>query len=563
MKVIAKTFNTFLLLISVLAPGCISKNAKTQRALDVIALRRGEITLCGSQEFGEVDFSILCHSDSRKTFQLGISLLHSFEYEEAEKAFVKTIDLDPDCAMAYWGVAMSNFHSLWSQKGNEYLEKGSRVLEVAQSLPKSVREQDYIDAVHVFYKDWQSIDRTKRILLFENKMKELYEKYPEDKEAAIFYSLALIATANPADKKYKNQIKAGKILESMSADQPDHPGIAHYIIHTYDYPELAAQALSTARRYAEIAPASAHAQHMPSHIFTRLGLWQESIRSNMNSTASALCYGQSIDSTGHWDEELHGMDYLVYAYLQAGENEKALQQLDYLNSFRKVFPVSFKVAYAMAAIPSRIALENKNWLAAAQVRFPPIEIDWTAFPWEKSIVHFTRALGAVRSGDIESSKNELALLTGFHQRLLEMGETYKAGQVSIQIKTVSAWISFAEGNDQEAIRLMEEAVHMEYSTTKHPVTPGEVLPAGELLGDLYMAMGNPVKALKAYEFDLQQHPNRFNGLYGAAIAARAINDDQKAAKYFEALLLNTQHSETHRIEIADARKFIEARRSRI
>lgn len=557
MKVTVQSSKLFLLLILVGSVSCENKNSKREAELNSLELIRGEITLCGNQEFGETDFLVLCSVESRKTFELGISLLHSFEYEEAEKAFVKTIDLDPNCAMAYWGIAMSNFHSLWLQSGNKYLVKGSRVLEIAQSIPKSEREQDYLDAIYMFYKDWESIDHEKRKLLFENKMRELYEKYPEDKEAAIFYALALNATANPGDKKYVNQLKAGKILESIVADQPNHPGIAHYIIHTYDYPELAERALSTARRYAEIAPASAHAQHMPSHIFIRLGLWEESIRSNLNSTASALCYGQSIDPSRHWDEELHGMDYLVYAYLQIGETEKALEQLEYLNTFKKVFPVNFKVAYAMAAIPSRIVLENKDWLAAAKLEFPPIQFEWANFPWENSIVHFTKALGSARSGDIESARNEHAVLTANHQRLLDVLESYKANQVKIQITTVSAWISFAEGKYPEAIELMEEAVNMEYSTTKHAVTPGEVLPAGELLGDLFMEMGNPAKALKAYEFELQQHPNRFNGLYGAATAAKAIKEDKKAINYFELLLSNTENSGKNRKEIQEAKEFID------
>ncbi len=556
MKIKSQTSIFILTLITLVIFSCQNKNSKIEAELNSIELIRGEITLCGDQEFGEIDFSILCNSESRKAFELGISLLHSFEYEEAEKAFVKTIDLDPSCAMAYWGVAMSNFHSLWLQSGNKYLEKGERILEIAQTLPKSERDQDYLDAIHVFYKDWESIEHGKRKLLFENKMKELYEKYPDDKEAAIFYALALNATANPSDKEYVNQKKAGEILESIFPSQPNHPGIAHYIIHTYDYPELAEQALTTARRYAEIAPASAHAQHMPSHIFIRLGLWEESIGSNLNSTASALCYGQSIDPSGHWDEELHGMDYLVYAYLQIGENEKAQEQLDYLNSFKKVFPVNFKVAYAMAAIPSRIALENKNWADAAKLQFPPIEIDWDNFPWEKSIVHYTRAMGSIRLGDIESSKNELALLTASHQKLLDLEESYKANQVKIQINTVSAWIYFAEGKNQEALKLMEEAVKMEYNTTKHAVTPGEVLPTGELLGDLFMEMRNPTKALEAYEIDLKLHPNRFNGLYGAATAAKALDEDQKAAKYFEALLSQTNNSQNDRKEIQEAKEFI-------
>lgn len=549
--------STFLLLTIAIALSCDNKKSERDVARNAIDLISGDITLCGDQEFGSIDFAVHCGAESRKTFELGISLLHSFEYEEAEKAFVKTIDLDPDCAMAYWGIAMSNFHSLWLQSGTKYLEKGASVLAIAQALPKEQRAQDYIDAIHVFYKDWDTIDHAKRKLLFENKMKELHEKYPEDKEAAIFYALALNATADPRDKTYVNQIKAGKILESLSVGQPNHPGIAHYIIHAYDYPELAERALSTARRYAEIAPASAHAQHMPSHIFTRLGLWQESIRSNINSTASALCYGQSIDSTGHWDEELHGMDYLVYAYLQIGDNERAEEQLAYLNSFTKVFPVNFKVAYAMAAIPSRIALENKNWLAAAHVQFPPLKIEWSRFPWEKSIIHFTRALGSARSGDVTSSRVELGVLSEAHQKLVSEGEAYKANQVKIQINIVSAWIFFAEGKNEEALKLMEEAVNMERQTTKHAVTPGEVLPAGELLGDLLMEMGNPERALRAYEMNLQQHPNRFNGLWGAATAARAIKEDQLAMKYFKELVSNNRSERKGRKEIQEAIEFIE------
>jgi tetratricopeptide (TPR) repeat protein len=550
-----KIVSSYLLLLAILIISCQTKPTPKQADLSGIDLLRGEITMCGGQQLGEVNFPVSCNAQSRDTFKLAISLLHSFEYEEAEKAFVKTIDLDPNCVMAYWGVAMSNFHSLWMQSGTVYLEKGEKILSVAQTLPKTEHEQDYLDAIHVFYKDWKTIDRNKRKQLFEQKMEALYKKYPNDKEAAIFYALALNATADPTDKTYVNQKKAGQILKTIFKDQPDHPGVAHYIIHTYDYPELAKLALPTARRYAQIAPASAHAQHMPSHIFTRLGLWEESISSNINSTNSAVCYGQSINPDGHWDEELHGMDYLVYAYLQKGENEKAREQLDYLKSFKKVFPLTFKVAYAAAAIPSRVALENKNWKEAANVQPPSFELDWKSFPWQRSILHFARALGSVHTKDIKSAQHELDTLKSLHQELVNKGDKYQAGQVQIQITAAQAWIHFANGKKEEALSLMKEAANMEYNTGKHSVTPGEVLPAGELLGDLLMELGRSQEALDAYEYDLKQHPNRFNGLYGAARAAKTLGDKQKASHYFELLLLQTKNAGSSRPELEEARKF--------
>ena len=356
--------------------------------------------------------------------------------------------------------------------------------------------------------------------------------------------MAIRAAANPADKTYTSQIKSGKLLESIYPNQPNHPGIAHYLIHNYDYPELAKFALPIARRYAEIAPASAHAQHMPSHIFTRLGLWDESINSNINSTSSALCYSQSIDPESHWDEELHGMDYLVYAYLQVGENKKANEQYEYLKSIKKVFPVNNKIAHAAAAIPSRIALENRNWQLASNLNLPEIGIDWKDFPWQNSILHFARAIGSLRSGDINAGEIELLILKKFKQELVELNDPSKANKVQIEIKTVEAWVDFKKGNKTDALVLMKEVANMEYNTSKGPVTPGEVLPAGELLADMLYDMDKYEEALTAYEFDLTQHPNRFNGIYGAAKSARAMGDLKKSEKYYKQLsLLNSDRTE--------------------
>lgn len=522
-----------------------------------IKLLRGDITLCGNGEFGEVRFALECALDVQETFNLAISLLHSFEYEEAEKAFVQVIDADPDCAMAYWGVAMSNFHALWLQSGTDYLVKGAKILNASKSIDKSEKARDYINAISVFYQDWETVSHQNRVKLFEEKMKEVYSKYNEDKEAAIFYALALRAAADPADKSYKNQKASGKILESIYPDQPNHPGIAHYIIHNYDYPELAVLALSTARSYAEIAPASAHAQHMPSHIFTRLGLWNESISSNLQSTSAALCYSESSDKPGHWDEELHGMDYLVYAYLQIGDNQKAQEQYRYLKTFNEVFPANFKIAYAAAAIPARIALENKNWEQATSLELPKLTLDWSQFPWQRSILHFARAMGAVRLGNISQAENELAILISNQKELIEAKDTYKTNQVQIQINIIESWLLLSKGKQPEALDLMKKTVVMEYNTNKHPVTPGEVLPAGEIYGDMLLEVGQPDQALVVYEKDLKQHPNRFNGLFGAALAAKTMIDQETAKRYFTQLINQCADVNSDRPELIIAREYLE------
>ncbi len=534
------------------------KDKKSSVDVTAINLLRGDIKLCGNGEFGKVDFPFSCNPSIRETFDLGISLLHSFEYDEAEKAFVKVIDADPDCAMAYWGVAMSNFHSLWIQTGTEYLEKGSKILKAAEALPQSERERDYLEAIGAFYHGWETVNRPTRIALFEQKMEAIYKKYPTDREAAIFYALSLCATADPADKTYRNQLKSGKILESLLELEPDHPGIAHYIIHNYDCPELAHLALPMARNYAKIAPASAHAQHMPSHIFTRLGLWEESIQSNLNSTAAALCYSESLNPNAHWDEELHGMDYLVYAYLQIGDNKKANEQYEYLKTFKEVFPADFKIAYTTAAIPARIALENRDWKQAAHLELPGLQLDWNKFPWQKSIYHFARALGALHLNDKESARNELYVMKSLYQQLLDMQKGYEANQVQIQIKMIEAWMEWSIGNKNKAIDLMTEATTMENNTAKHPVTPGEVLPAGELLGDILLKCNKWKEALQAYENNLRTHPNRFNGIYGAAKAALVLGDKEKALMYFKKLIDIAKSVNSERPEIQEAKSFVNA-----
>ncbi len=532
----------------------------SSESISEINLKRGDVVLCGppDKQFGTVEFETSCPDKVKEDFNLAIALLHSFEYDEAEKVFAKIIDAEPGCAMAYWGVAMSNYHQVWpSPPSQAELEKGNKAISIAQSITqKSERESDYINAIAVFYKDWKNMDHHTRSVNFEKAMEKLYTKYPEDKEAAIFYALSLDGSADPADKSYANQRKAGAILTALYPGEPDHPGIVHYIIHSYDYPGLAALALPAARKYASIAPSSAHAQHMPSHIFTRLGLWDESIQSNILSTSSARCYAESAGIKGHWDEELHGMDYLVYAYLQKGENALAKQQFDYLKTITEVYPVDFKEAYAFAAIPSRYYLENKMWKEAAGIETFPGNFPWQNFPWQNAIFHFARLLGGVHIGNIALARNELKTLNSLHDTLVAQKDPYKANQVMIQIKTGEAWILFGERKTGEALQQMNIAADMEDKTEKSPVTPGEVLPAKELLADMLMQLNKPAEALEAYEADLKTHPNRFNGLYGAALASEKINNIEKAKYYYNQLTAIANSPDANRHELETAKSFL-------
>lgn len=561
MKIKLLCLNLFQFGIIILLIACGGNQAAPSiQAINEINLRRGEIVTCGpaDQQLGTVSFATSCSPETKKEFDMAIALLHSFEYDEAEKAFAKIIDKDPGCAMAFWGVAMSNYHQVWlAPPTPAELEKGLKAITIAQSLaPKSGIEADYINAIASFYKDWNSVNHRTRSLNYAKAMEDIYKKKPGDKEASIFYALSLVATADPTDKSYSNQKKAGEILNSIFADVPNHPGIVHYIIHTYDYPELAEMALPAARKYASVAPSSAHAQHMPSHIFTRLGLWDESIQSNLVSTSAARCYAENSGIKGHWDEELHGMDYLVYSYLQKADNVHAKQQVDYLKTIQEVYPVNFKVAYAFAAIPSRYYLENKMWKEASEMKTYQKDFPWQRFPWQKAIIHFTRLLGSANIGDIGSAKEELEILNQIHDTLSSWKDIYSANQVEIQIKTGEAWILFKEGKKNEAMKMMLDATELEDKTGKNPVTPGEVLPARELLADMLLQSNRPAEAFKAYEEDLKKHPNRFNSLYGAALASERSNNKDKAAHYYKQLMTLVNDLQSQRPELEIAKKYL-------
>ncbi|MDB3938410.1 hypothetical protein N9373_06785 [Flavobacteriaceae bacterium] len=554
-------YNKLLIVLSIILcfSSCENKKTTSIQSFTELDLKRGDLLLCGDPNFGDVSFALSCRYDLRETFNLGLSLMHSFEYAEAEKAFVSVLDQDPECLMAYWGTAMSILnHPLSFKQNSKSLERGEKLLKVAQTLtPNNDREKDYIDAVTVYFNDWQNLDTKTRKLNYEIKMEELYNKYPGDVETAVFYSLAVLATADLNDKSYIKQKKSGQILEKLFETNPNHPGIAHYIIHNYDSPELAHLALNTARKYAVIAPASAHAQHMPSHIFTRLGLWNESINSNIDSANSAVCYAESVNPNANWVSEIHALDYLVYAYLQMGDNVRAQSEMNKMIEIKEVFPSDhFASAYALIAVPSRLAIENKNWQLATELELPKTNLDWDKAPWPKAMLHFSRALGFTNTGNSSKAQKELDILINLRDRLNEAKNSYESGQVTIQIESIKGWIEYSKGNTEKAIEYMKLASKLESETSKAAVTPGEIIPAEELLADLYMLTGRHKEALESYELNLKGRPFRFNGLYGAAKAAQKLDNNELAAYYFEKLIKVSEDVNSSRPELLEAKDFL-------
>ncbi len=514
-------------------------------------------------DVGHVHFPVSCTPDAQRAFEHGVALVHSFWYDEAEKTFSSVTRLDPACAMAYWGIAMSLYHPLWFPPSPSDLRKGIAAIEKANSIgAKTQRERDYIAAIEQFYKNSDNVPHRQRALAWRNAMQRLSARYPEDHEAAIFYALSLIATAPPADKTYTNQKQAAAILNRLLPEQPGHPGIAHYLIHSYDSPRLAILALPAARTYAKIAPASPHALHMPSHIFTRLGLWDESIQSNLASVAAAKSQMAKASSAATSQDQLHAMDYLAYAYLQTCQDEKAKRVVEEAASVSRLDQQVFQAAYAFAAIPARYALERRRWSAAAALQVRPAWFPWTQFPYAEAITHFARALGSATSGNIAQARAEIEELTAIEQTLRLRQEGYDwAAQVEVQRLTALAWLKHAERNEESAVRSMRAAADLEDTMEKHPVTPGPVLPARELLGELLMELDQPVRALPEFEELLRSSPNRFNAIYGAGRAAELCRDRKKAQERYSQLLQLCGHADAQRLEFQNAQAFLEARRN--
>jgi hypothetical protein len=508
-----------------------------------------------TEKLGQVHFRISCGAQAQQQFTRALALLHSFQYLEAGQAFAEIAASEPQCVMAYWGAAMSNYHPLWTPPTPAELKKGWEAVEKAKTVTaRTQRERDYIAAIEAFYKDADKLGHYQRAQGYATAMERIHQRYPQDREAAIFYALALNGTEPASEKNLANRQKAARILYRIWPSEPDHPGIAHYLIHSYDYPSLARLALPAARRYARVAPSSAHALHMPSHIFTRLGMWQDSIQSNLASAATARQKAAKTQPGAASQDELHALDYLMYAYLQGAQDEKAKGILDQARANSAVDQAVFQAAYAWTAIPARFALERRQWNEAASLTLHPANFPWDRFRFAAANIHFARALGAAHNGDVALAGQEVEQLAAIQKTLSEVKGGYDwARQVEIQHRAATGWLAHAEGKNNDAVELLRAAAELEDSTDKHPVTPGAILPARELLGDLLLELKQPAQALKEFETVLRTAPNRFNSLSGAARAAHLTGNQQKARIYNAKLLAVCVRADNTRPELQQAK----------
>ncbi len=509
------------------------------------------------QVLGRVHFPTSCQGVDAE-FTRAVALLHSFGYEESRRAFEAVAEKDPSCAMAYWGIAMTWYHPIWAPPNSQELAAGTAAARKAAELgARTERERGYIAAIGAFYRDSDRLDHQTRARAYRDAIEQLSKQLPDDHEAQIFYALSLLGTAPPSDPTFANEKKAAAILNSLLPLEPEHPGIAHYMIHSFDYPQLAADALPAARAYSRIAPDSPHALHMPSHIFTRLGLWQDSIASNLASAdAGRRLVAQRHPGAASMDT-LHALDYLEYAYLQIGDEAAARQILVEAAAAKTFDDPRFAAGYALAAIPARFALERRDWRAAAQLEPSSAALVWANFPYAPAITYFAQAIGASRAGALDRARSALRQIETIRADLQKSpiaGPYDWTNQVESARLAAAAWLAYAEGQKDEAVKMARAAAQLEERTGKHPVTPGPPLPARELLGDMLLEMDQPAGALEAYEASLREAPNRFNSLYGAARAAELSNKADRARELYAALLKQCV-ADSPRPELVVARKF--------
>ena len=512
----------------------------------------------GGASLGKVVFPTSCNAAARSRIEPAVALLHSFWYEAALGAFRDAVAADSTCAFGYWGQAMSLWHPLWTPPSPAELATGLAAAEqaVRRSAPRS-RERDYAEAIATYYRDYPNVDFKTRMQRYERAMAGVAERHPEDREARTFYALALIAVGYVLpDTTLGRQRRAAEILEPLFQENPRHPGVAHYLIHAYDFPPLAAQGAAAAARYAAIAPAVPHARHMPSHIYTRLGEWDRSIASNLSSAEAARTFEREQHLNALWDQRGHAWDYLVYAYLQEGKDRAAAALVDTAAGVTAGYPPGSLVnEYALAAIPARYAVERGRWGDAARlvVRRAP---EWRA---TEAITHFARAIGGARSGDTALARAALDSLAAIETGLAQAGgpQLPWSVQVRIQRLAASAWLARAAGDTAGAVSAAVAAADLEDHTEKHPVTPGPVLPARELLGDLLVELGRPADARHAYEASLVRSPNRARSLFGLARAAELAGDATTARDKYGEFLRLLAHADGDRPEIAAAQRATE------
>ena len=520
---------------------------------------------------GKVEFPVSCTPTVQPEFVRGVALLHSFFYEEARRIFTAVAAQDPKCAMAEWGIAMTWWHPIWTPPTPDEMKAGKAAIEKAMGMTaSSERERGFITALNVYYNAPEGpktepigqschgpVGPRDRVVAYEKAMRQLAEKYPDDFEVQAFYAFAVLAVgyATPTDTTLTNQLQAAALLEKLWKKNPNHPGVVHYLIHSYDYPSLAERGLPAARSYASIAPWVPHALHMPSHIFTRLGMWEESIASNRSSANASRAYAAMRHRDATEAEELHALDYMAYSYLQEGKDAKTKEIVDFVATVRKTNPeLEFSAAYALAAIPARYALERNAWSDAATLTVPTLP-HWVPFPSFEGLIEYSHALGRAHAGDIEGARKAIDRMQQLRDSSTDPRIDYFKKHLDLQIQAATAWVTYSEGKKDEAVSLLRRAAEAEDILGKHPVSPGALVPAREQLGDLLLTLGQPKEAEREFEAALRIYPGRFRGLYGAAQAAERTGDKDKANRYYAKLREQTAQADGSRGEIAQLREY--------
>jgi len=519
---------------------------------------------------GKVDFPVTCSEAVRPEFVRGVALLHSFFYEEARRIFTSVAEQDPQCAMAQWGIAMTWWHPIWTPPNPQEMAAGKAAIEKAMGMSAGTdRERGFITALNVYYNTPESsapgavgqschgpVGPRDRVIAYEKAMRQLHEKYPDDFETQAFYAFAVLAAgyATPKDATLSKQLEAAAILEKLWKKNPNHPGVVHYLIHAYDYPALAKRGLPAAQSYAAIAPWVPHALHMPSHIFTRLGMWDESVDSNRASADASRAYAAMRGRDATEAEELHALDYMAYSYLQEAQDTKAKEIVDLVGTVRKTNPeLEFSAAYALAAIPTRYAFERDDWAAAATLSIPNVP-HWSSFPFMEALIEYGHALGRAHTGDLDGAQKAIARMQQLRDATADPKFDYFKSHLELQMQAASAWLAASEGKKDEAIDMLRRAADAEDVLGKHPVSPGAFIPIREQLGSLLLELNKPKEAGREFEAALKIYPGRFRGLYGAARAAEQSGEKEKARGYYTQLASQTAKSDGSRAELKQIRE---------
>ncbi|NND71355.1 MAG: hypothetical protein HKN43_07230 [Rhodothermales bacterium] len=506
---------------------------------------------------GSVAIQTSCTEAANEHVRRGLALLHNMTYEEAAATFMLASTVDPYCAVAKWGEATSLFHPLWPDVPSaQILARGSALLEEGRNRNPSELDLAYIEAAEAYYNSENDPTEMERLHAYAAAWDNVSDEFPDDLEAKLFKALSMIAVSGDANDMVATRSAAGVVAEGVLAEVPDHPGALHYTIHAYDLPQLADQALIEARKYGEVAPENSHALHMTSHIFTRVGSWDESITYNARAAEAALKHSDDEITTMHY---FHAADYLVYAYLQQGNDVAATGVWNDVQDVAGPAQDHAGSAYAYAAIPARLTLERHNWADAKEINLSsPSSITWSKYPHLEAIIVFAQGMGAARTGDVASARDASARMQQLENSAAQLPGAYNwAEQVRIQRRALQAWTMYEEGDSAGALAEMRAAAELEATTTKNPVTPGEVLPAAELLGDMLLDLSQPEDALEAYEASLARNRNRLNSLYGAALASEELGDGQKARKYFQTIVSMADESADLEM-ITRARGFLNA-----